>query len=647
MRVVEVREVDEENRTVELAFSSTTPVGRWFGDEVLSHKRGAVKLGRLKNGGALLVGHDWDDQIGVVESARIDSDQVGRAVVRFGKSARAQEIFQDVADGIRRHVSVGYTVRKIDREVRDGQADLITVTEWEPFEISIVSVPADQSVGVGREMENPPEGASQPTGQTVGEGTGADGLPAETGQRTQEMKTIITRDAKGNKVRAKVDENGDIVEVLEVLERAEHGPGNGQDSAALIARGREQEQARVRELNELGAEYNAPELAVRAINDGSGVEDMRDQLLDHLHSRSSQRQISDDSNIGLTDEEAGNFSFMRAIRALVDPGNQRLQEEAAFEREASDAAAQQMGRDAQGIMVPTEVLTRALSSSTAGGTGETGGYAIANPLLAQSFVEMLRNRSVLMGMATPLGGLIGNPDIPTQEGGAQGYWIGEDDDAPEGTQVLGQRQLSPKTVAAFSELTRRFLKQTSIDGEALVRRDLASALALTIDKAGFYGSGVGNEPLGIKNTNGVNVIDFGGAGSGGGVALPTWKEVIAMETEISADNADVNSMAYALNARMRGHFKSTEKFAGTSGQPIWEGGNTVNGYRPEVTNQIATGDLFFGNFADLVIGMWGGLDITVDPYTHSRKGRLRIVTMQDVDFVIRQAASFCYGSDAT
>mgnify|MGYP000179405442 CR=1 FL=1 len=94
MRVVEVREVDEENRTVELAFSSTTPVGRWFGDEVLSHKRGAVKLGRLKNGGALLVGHDWDDQIGVVESARIDSDQVGRAVVRFGKAPARKRSFK-------------------------------------------------------------------------------------------------------------------------------------------------------------------------------------------------------------------------------------------------------------------------------------------------------------------------------------------------------------------------------------------------------------------------------------------------------------------------------------------------------------------------------------------------------------------------
>ncbi|WIY23780.1 phage major capsid protein [Parasedimentitalea psychrophila] len=647
LRTVEVGAIDEAARTVELAFSSTTPVLRWFGEEVLSHKRKAVKLQRLNDGGAVLVGHDWDDQVGVVEKARVDSDQMGRAVVRFGNSPRAQEIFQDIVDGIRRHVSVGYTVSKIEEEVREGRPNLVTITEWEPYEISIVSVPADQSVGVGRGAENPPEGSGAPAGQTAGNDTGADGLPADTQQRELKMNTIITRDAKGDKVRAKVDENGEIVEIIEVLERANPGVGSDVEAAAVI-RGREQEQTRVRELTELGAAYDAGDLAMRMITEGKGVEDMTRDLNDHLHQRSTQRHLSDNSDIGLTDAEAGQFSFIRAMRALADPTNRRAQEAAAFEFEASDAAAQKMGRDAQGVMVPTEVLTRALNTDSSGSSaGDTGGFSVGSPLLAQSFIEMLRNRAVLMRLATPLGGLTGNPDIPTQESGASGYWIGENDDAPEDILGLGQRQMSPKTVAAYSEITRRTLKQSSLDVEALVRRDLASALALTIDRAGFYGSGAGNEPLGIKNTNGVNAIDFAGAASGGGVALPTWSEVIQMETEISADNADVNSMAYAFNARMRGHFKSTEKFASTSGQPIWENGNSVNGYRPEVTNQIANGDLFFGNFADLILGMWGGLDITVDPYTGSKKGRLRIVTMQDVDFVIRHAASFCYGSDAS
>ena len=79
---------------------------------------------------------------------------------------------------------------------------------------------------------------------------------------------------------------------------------------------------------------------------------------------------------------------------------------------------------------------------------------------------------------------------------------------------------------------------------------------------------------------------------------------------------------------------------------IWEPGNTVNGYRTEVTNQIVTGDVFFGNFADLIVGLWGGLDLTVDPYSLSKSGGLRIVVFQDVDFAVRRVESFCLGRKA-
>ncbi len=643
-RMGEVREINVEARTVELAFSSTTPVRRWFGDEVLSHDADAVVLDRLLDGGAVLVGHNWDDQVGVVQSARVDSDGVGRAVVRFGKSARASEIFQDIVDGIRQHVSVGYRVITISEEIREGQPNLVTVTRWEPFEISVVPVPADPTVGIGRGMENPPEAGGAEARQTGGENAGAVAEPNDTGQRETQMKTIITRDAEGNLVRAKVDENDQIIEVIEVLERA------GAAEAAIVQRAQEQEAARVRELTELGREYGAPDLANEMIAGRHGVSDMREQLLDHLHQRSTQdRQLSERSGIGLTEGEAEQFSFVRAIRALANPTDRGAQEAAAFEFEASDAAAAAQEREAQGVMVPMEVLARApLNSGTGGGAAaDTGGHGIANPLLTQSFIQMLRNRTILLQLATPMMGLVGNPDIPTQESGATGYWIGEDDEAAEAILGMGNRQFSPHTVAAYSEVTRRTLKLASIQYEGLIRSDLALALASTIDLSGFYGSGTGDEPLGIANANGVNVVDFGGAGSGGGSAMPTWADVIAMESDISAANADVESMAYVQNAKMRGHFKSTQKFAGTNGAPIWESDNTVNGYQAGVTNQIANGDVFHGDFSNVLVGMWGGLDLTVDPYTHSRRGRLRIVAMQDVDFVHRHPAGLCYGTDAS
>lgn len=628
------RVMDEQARTVELAFSSETEVERWFGMEVLSHEPGAMRTERLENGAALLLNHDWDDQVGVVESIEIGTDRRGRAVVRFGKGARASEVFQDVLDGIRRHVSVGYRVHRVEVEERAGMADLVTVTDWEPFEISLVSVPADPTVGVGRSMEKPPEDSGDRSDNTDdNSGNPNDKEPAV-------MNEKILRDAQGNLVRALVDEEGNITKVIETIEKA--GDGERAASAAV--------QQRVSTIMEMGEQYGAADLARQAVKDGTSVQDFQRKMLDHLNAeRSKPLGDQDGADVGMTDSEVRQFSFVRALRALSNPTDRKAQEAAAFEYEASRAAAQRAGKEPEGILVPADVLRRALNTSTSGSTaGDTGGFSISTDLMSQSFVEMLRNRAVLMQLGMTMGGLVGNVAIPRQSAGATGYWIGEDGDATEDNLEMDQIGMTPKTVAALSEVTRKLLMQSSLDVEALIRRDLAAALALTIDKAGFYGTGNANQPLGIANTSGINAVDFGGTGAGAGAgALPTYAEVVQMESEIAADNADVNSMAYVMGSGMRGHFKTTQKFSGTDGSPIWEPGNTVNGYGTQVTNQITAGDLFFGNFADLLIGMWGGLDLTVDPYTHSSKGRLRIVAMQDVDFVLRRVESFCLGRDAT
>lgn len=633
-RLAEVRNVDEGARTVELAFSSEIEVERWFGIEVLSHAPDHVRMARMENGAALLVNHDWDDQVGVVESAQIDADLRGRAVVKFGRGARAEEVFRDVVDGIRRHVSVGYMVHKIEVEERSGQADLVTVIDWEPFEVSIVAVAADPSVGVGRDLGagNPPEEQAGSGADTETVGAAAASAAVSQSRSVAIMEKIL-RDGAGNLVRAKVDDDGKIVEVLETIEKAGEAARQGQ------AAGSDSERARVRSIMEMGEKYGADDLARSFVKDGKGADEFQRALLDHIDGNRRASPLSDQHNVGLTEREMDQFSFVRAIRALSDPTNRRAQEAAAFEFEASDAAAQAMGRSAEGIMVPPEVLTRAINTGVSGATaGDTGGNAIATELLSQSFIDMLRNRALLMRLATPLAGLVGNVDIPLQASGASGYWIGEDADATEDGLELGQLSMSPKTVAAFSEITRKLLKQSSMDMEALVRRDLASALALTIDAAGFYGTG-GSQPLGIKNYSGVNAVNFAATGA------PTYAEVVAMESAIAADNADVNSMRYAMGSGMRGALKTTEKFAGSNGAPIWEQGNTVNGYGAEVTNQIVSGDLFFGNWSDVIVGMWGGLDITVDPYSNSKKGRLRIVTMQDVDILLRRVESMCYGAN--
>lgn len=424
------------------------------------------------------------------------------------------------------------------------------------------------------------------------------------------------------------------------------------DEAAIRAAGTEAERTRVRAILEMGRAYDAADLAGEFARDGKSPEEFQRALLDKMAKRNAKplsEVTESDAEIGMTDREVREFSFTRALRALANPTDRAAQDAAAFEFDASRAAAKRSGKEPEGLLVPADVLTRALNTSTSGtADGDTGGFSVATDLLAQSFVDMLRNRAVAMQLGTTMGGLVGNITIPRQASGASGYWIGEDADATLDGLEMDQIGMSPKTVAAYSEITRRLLMQSSLDVEALVRRDLATALALTIDSAFFYGTGTSNQPIGIKNATGINAVDFGGSGLVAGAGgLPSYSEVVQMESEISADNADVASMAYVMGSGMRGHFKTTEKFSGSNGATIWEAGNTVNGYRTEVTNQIVAGDLFFGNFADAMIGMWGGLELNADPYTHSAKGRLRIVAMQDVDFVLRRVESFCYGADTS
>jgi HK97 family phage major capsid protein/HK97 family phage prohead protease len=594
-RPAEIRKIDVESRTVELCFSSETEVERAFGFEVLSHAPGAVVLTRLQTGAPLLLNHEAEDQIGVVESVSIDSDRRGRAVVRFGKSKLADEIFQDVQDGIRRHVSVGYLIHeaKLTDERSDG--DVYTVTKWEPFEISIVPVPADPTVGVGRSLEP---------------------------KQTDSHQAIETN--KGDKTMSETTQTIQAQAVDVVAER--------QKATA-------QERERVRSISEIGEKFGAPELARDAIREGVTVADFQARVLDHINLR-GQRPLSEQmsaGDIGLTEKEARNFSFVKVIRALADPKNGRAQEEAAFEFEASRAAADSLGKNTGKFVVPADVLTRALNTNTNGSSaGNTGGHAIATNLLSSSFIDLLRNRTTIMRLGTTMGGLVGNVDIPKQTAGVQGYWLGEDEDATEVSIELGDISMTPKTVAGYSEITRKMLIQSSLDMEALVRANLAIGLAQTIDIAGYYGTGTTHQPLGIANQTGINAVAFAGSD-------PTFKELIAMETAIAMGNAAVSPMAYVANAAFMGYAKGAVKFPSAGSATIWEDGNTVNGSRVEITNQITTGDVFMGNFNDLLIGMWSGLELNVDTSTWSKKGRLRLVAFQDLDLACRRPQSFCLG----
>jgi HK97 family phage major capsid protein len=328
------------------------------------------------------------------------------------------------------------------------------------------------------------------------------------------------------------------------------------------------------------------------------------------------------------------FSFQRAINALANPQDRKLWEAAAFERECSEAAAAKAGKTAQGIMVPNEVLRRDLTVGTASAAGDLVGVDFR----PGSFIELLRNRSALAGLGvTSLTGLSGNVAIPRQTGAATAYWVAESGAPTESNQTVDQVNLSPKTVGAFTDYSRKLMLQSSIDVEQMIRQDLATVLALEIDRVGLYGLGNSNQPLGIKLTTGINTKDFA-------ANTPTYAEVVDMESLIAADNADIGAMAYLMNASMRGALKTKDKGTDT-GAYVFEPGGTVNGYNAVVSNQVATNDIFFAVWSQLIMGMWSGLDLTVDPYTHSTSGTVRVVALQDVDFAVRHPEGFCRGNN--
>lgn len=603
--------VDADKRTVTMAFASETPYERYWGIEVLEISKKSMKLGRMKSGANLLCDHNTRDVVGVVESVEIGADKVARAVVRFGRSARAEEVYQDVLDGIRQNVSVGYQINEaVLASTKDGK-ETYRVTDWEPHEISLVSVPADASVGVGRSLlRSPADEAAAPTAPV------APVTPASPSS-IQERNHIMTETVASQAAAPAA------APVVQVVATRNHAAEISRIAATLPG----------------GAD-----LAMKAIQEGQTVEQFQEAALRALASKPLPT-----SDIGLSAKEVKSFSVVRAIHALANAGDVSAQRAAAFEFECSNAVGAKMGKAARGFFLPTDVQKRDLLV----GTPTAGGNLVATDLLSGSFIQMLRDSMVITGMGTRmLTGLVGQIAIPKQTGAATAYWVAENGAPTESQQTVGQVTMSPKTVGAYTDISRKLTLQSSIDVENMVNQDLASVLGLAIQAAAINGSGASNQPSGILTLITPSVI-----GGTNGLA-PTWDHIIDMETNVSVGNADIGTLGYLTNPKARGKLKRTQKFASTNGQPIYEQGDApLNGYRAGITNAVPSNltkgsssgvcsAIIFGNFADLMIGMWGSLDIMVDPYTGSTAGTVRVVALQDVDVAVRNTVSFATMVDA-
>jgi HK97 family phage major capsid protein len=450
------------------------------------------------------------------------------------------------------------------------------------MEVSSVSVPADQSrlVGVGRSKDK----------QNI--------------KHNIEVKTMENKDINLDEVRTQTIDEA----------KAEFKRNS-------------------KEIIDLAARHNKRDLADKAISDGISVEEFRGVLLENI---SNNTPLETPSEIGMTKEEVREFSLVKAIRAMANPSDRKAQEDAAFEFECSREAARQYGKDAQGIMLPAEVLRTWSKRDINTGDDST---LIAEDYRGGDFIDVLRNSSsVLAAGATTLQGLQGNVVIPKKTAASSAGWIAtEGNAASESEFTSGSVTMTPRVIGAFTDATRLLLQQSSLDIENLIRDDLTKSIATAIDLGALAGSGSSGQPTGIKNTSGINTTTFAAAN-------PTFAEIIAMESEVANDNGLVGNLGYICKPSDYGTLKTTSKDSG-SGQFVVEPDGNMNGYNVVRSNQVTAGDFYFGNFADLLVGFYGGLDITVDPYSLSNTGSIRIVALQTMDVAVRHAVSFCVSND--
>lgn len=634
-----LRVEEKTDETLTFSFSSEAPVERWFGREILVHEEGSVDLGRMNDGGVYLWNHNRDVVLGVAEKAWLGDDRRLYSTVRWSpntleKGSEEYKRRQDVEAGIVRNVSFAYEINKIDE-----RADGFYVTEWNVLEVSSVSVPADQTVGLGRAMDEPaavePEPApSAPEPEPVAVATAEPqpeplrSLTAQTAERTDSTDQI------------QMTTEINVAEVQQDARRAER--------------------ERVASIRSMCDQFQLSGLAEKLINDDASIDAARAVVMEEIGMRkvSFEGRVHDagGAELGLSQREVKRYSLLRVAQWLADP-SPRTAEAAAFELEVARAAQAKHSRSANGVLIPWEVLGSNRAAETPGqvvGTFGDGGALVGTDRLDAQFIDLIRNRSAFLNSGlTMLSGLEGNVEIPKKLTSSQYYFVGENADVTNSKLTFGLVNMIPRTIGVRVPISRRMMIQSSPDVENLVRLDMAESVALGMDYTIGYGTGSNGQPLGIINTNGIGSVTFAGgtakdfpASLGGGSALNCgdWGDYVDLETELAIDNLDAGSMRYYGNSVVRGALKQTLRASAAGSDYIMTDAGTVNGYQFTVSNQMQQNDVLFGNLADCVVGMWSGLDVVVDPYTQSASGQVILTVHQDFDVAVRRPQSFALGT---
>lgn len=589
-----VKAIEDENNKVEVAFSSEEPYQRSFGNEVLSHKEGDYDFSFVDGGSApLLLQHDHDSQIGVIERARVDPDNIARAVVRFSKSAKAQEIYQDIKDGIRSNVSVGYSINKY--EVAED-SDIVRVG-WTPFEISIVSVPADTTVGVGR-SEN----------------------------IFNQRKDIIEE----INMTEKTQENAEQVKAIEVAALQI-------DQQKQVAEALDAQRKEIAEITKLGQKHGQDELAQKAIADSKTLTEFKDELLDAVETKEAPVNTKI-SSFAITTEASKNptFSLTKALNENRSGGI------SGYEKEMQQELGRSKSGTQGGVLVPANVFARAAHTTTTD--------AVLYPdERNDSLIEILRNETLVgqLGVTT-MSGLTNPVPFPKQTGSVTAGMVGETGVQAESSVTTANAfTLSPNTGSAKASFSRRLLSSNAFAADQIVANDIRAVLAALVDSQAIFGDGTGNNLLGVLNVTGVNAFDTGVDGKS-----LLWGDYITMKQTIKKPQG-ATPAKWAINTTHEGYTEQTVRVASTDSLFIKDiAADTLAGRSYVVSDNLpddqtkGTGTpastIFYGHWDQVIFGEFGAVELLEDPYTGADTQTTIVRAFYDFDIGVRHPEAIIY-----
>ncbi|KAB2970328.1 phage major capsid protein [Zoogloea sp.] len=588
----------EAERTIEVAFSSEDPYPRPFGLEVLSHNPSDVDLTWINSGRApLLLGHNTDDQIGVVLSARLDPDRVCRAVVKFSQSEDATEILQDIKDGIRQNISVGYEYYNPRSVEIDGVKCI--VCDWMPYEISVVAIPADKTVGVGRSENINKDIAADNlvvTADASWEAANSDVEVAQLDQAvTEEQGQRANPDNKKNKDIKMENQNIDIEAIKAEAKRAADQAAS-ERAADIVAFGMR-----------AGLDASFIDEFTRS---GKSLTEFQAAAAVKMADRPRVNTVSTNT-VELSRNEVKQFSLLRAIQA-ASTGNWN---NAGFEREYANA----VGGDSFGnsVYVPGEYFARALDPNAFTAAGNP---AFVNTTKLDS-VDVLFNKTIANRLGvTYKAGLKGTYHVPRYDSAPDAVFVDEGQAGTYGAATTSDVELKPRTLLALAQFSYQSTTNMNAVEQDLTRL-IIGKVTQKMDQEVF------TKILANADIDWTTVpTDF------------TYLDFVKLIGAVDNANALSDSSRFAASPLVKAKLKGTLKDTNTAGIYLIDSNDTLAGYRVESSGNVGN-NLIFGNFENVYVGSFAPLRIDVDPYTNFATGAfgLRAVTSMDVAVIRPQA----------